>query len=311
VTTRALDRLIASLAERQHGVVEHGQLIALGATPREIDHRLRRGSLHALHRGVYAVGHPVVSQRGRWIAAVLAAGPEALLSHRAAAALWGIRQSRALEVTAGRRVRRPGIVVHRRAIAADERAVVDGIPVTSAARTLLDLAAILPRGPLERAIHEAEVRRLGGPLSLDDLLARHPGRRGTRALREILATRSLGLNVPRNDFEQLFVTALERAGLPRPEVNARLEVAGRAFEVDALWREHRVVVELDGRETHDTTDRFHTDRERDRILAAAGWRTARVTHRHLTTDERGVTADVAAILGAPAVAGVRRRAPAR
>jgi very-short-patch-repair endonuclease len=267
-------------------------------TRHEIDHRIHRRQLHPVHRGVYAVGHAVLSRNGRFMAAVLAAGDRAVLSHRSAAALWGLRASNALEVTAPRQVRRPGVVVRVSAPAADERAVRDGIPVTSAARTLFDLAAILPRGPLERAIHEAEVQRLGGPLSLDDLLARYPGRRGTRALRAILAARSLGLNVPRNDFEQLFLTALARARLPRPEVNAPVEAGGRTFEVDAVWRDHRVSVELDGRQTHDTTDRFETDRERDRVLAAAGWRTARVTYRQLTTDERAVTADVAAMLGA-------------
>src|SRR4051812_25632030 len=153
---RSPDAAVAALAGRQHGVVARRQLAALGLRSAAIDRRVAAGRLHPIHRGVYAVGHTVLALRGRWMAAVLAAGPEAVLSHRAAAALWAIRPGTWIEVTAPHAPRRRGIVGHRGTVAPDERTVRDGIPVTTVARTLLDLAAILEPRLLERAMDEAE-----------------------------------------------------------------------------------------------------------------------------------------------------------
>jgi predicted transcriptional regulator of viral defense system len=152
--TRALDLRIAELAERQHGVVARRQLERLGASRRAIETRLRSGRLHRLHAGVYAVGHRVLSREGRWMAAVLFCGSGAVLSHRSAAALWGIRDhsGRAIEVTVARKSRsRAGIERHYSVLPADEITVERGIPVTSVPRTIFDLAAVLPATAVESA----------------------------------------------------------------------------------------------------------------------------------------------------------------
>jgi very-short-patch-repair endonuclease len=233
------------------------------------------------------------------MAAVLACGPDAVLSHRTAGQLWGVvpRSSGALEVTRSTRSdTRTGIVCHRSATAADERDLVDGIPVTSIHRTLLDLAGVLNRRQLERALNEAEVRRLTDRLSIPQLLERHPRRRGAATLRELLAAKR-HVDISRNDFEELFLALVERSGLSRPRMNASLWIRGRFFEPDCLWREQRLMLELDGREVHATDEAFEEDRERDRILLAEGWRTARVTWRQLRDQPDEVVADPRQALG--------------
>ena len=180
------DALIAALAGRQHGVVARRQLVALGLGPDAIDQRLQRGLLHRLHRGVYAVGHPRVTREGRWMAAVLTAGPGAVLSHRSAAALWGIRPtaSARIEIAVPKQLRpRPNLLPHCAVLPPDERTTRNGIPVTTAARTLFDLATVLKPNELERALNEAEIRRLPGPQALLD---RYPGHRGSATLRTLL-----------------------------------------------------------------------------------------------------------------------------
>ncbi|HEY3020607.1 MAG TPA: type IV toxin-antitoxin system AbiEi family antitoxin domain-containing protein, partial [Solirubrobacteraceae bacterium] len=181
-----LDAAVAALAERQHGVAARWQLLALGIGAGAIKYRLASGRLHEIHRGVYAVGHRVLSMRGRWMAAVLAAGRGAVLSHRAAAALWGIRGGTAVEVTSERHCRRAGLLVHRATLPPDEVTTRAGIPVTTVARTLLDLAAVLPRHDVESAFHEAEYQQRTDLTSLDALVARYRGQRGTATIREIL-----------------------------------------------------------------------------------------------------------------------------
>src|SRR4051794_3459382 len=158
-------------AERQHGVVGRWQL---EASRRVIARWLREGCLHEVHRGVYAVGHRRLTQRGWWMAAVLAGGAGTVLSHRAAAALWQIRASDMIDVTTLRRLRRSGIVAHNNTLQRDEITTRDGIPVTPVARPLLDLAAVLQPAALEHALNEAEYRRYADPTSLGALVARHP-----------------------------------------------------------------------------------------------------------------------------------------
>src|SRR3954452_7394508 len=163
---RSVDAAIAALAARQYGVVARRQLAALGLGRRAIGHRLETGRLHGVHRGVYAVGHPLLGRHGVWLAAALAVDGAAV-SHRTAAALWGIRDSDVVEVAVGRGVRpRSGIRIRETRLPADETCTQDGIPVTTPARTLLDLAAILRPHQLERAANEAERRRLTSPTSL-------------------------------------------------------------------------------------------------------------------------------------------------
>ncbi len=175
----------------------------------------------------------------------------------------------------------------------------EGIPVTTPSRTLLDLAAVVPRRHLERALQEAEVRRLGDLISLEQLLVLHPRRRGTATLRSILASDRIGENVTRSGLEERFLAFLDRAALPRPEINAHVEIAGRLIECDCLWRPQRVIVELDGHAFHAPRDAFEADRARDRAFQAAGWRVVRVTWRQLHREAERVTADLRELLRSP------------
>jgi uncharacterized protein DUF559 len=171
--------------------------------------------------------------------------------------------------------------------------MVRGIPVTTVPRTLLDLAAVLPKHKLERAFHEAEENLLTDPLSLPDLLVRYPRRDGTPAIRGLLET---GAEITRSDLEADFRAFVAEWGLPRPELNAWLQIQGQWLECDCLWRQQRLIVELDSRSFHDTAAAFEGDRARDRRLSAAGWRVIRVTWRQLQRDASGVAADLRTIL---------------
>jgi predicted transcriptional regulator of viral defense system len=179
-TKSRLGKELAERASRQHGVLSRTQLSSIGLSSDAIDRRIAAGLLQPIHRGVYAVGHRPSTREARWMAAVLAAGPDAVLAGRCAAALWCIRQtSRSeVEVIAPRLCRRPGILARCIVLPVDETDVEDGIPVTTPARTLFDLAAVVPPDQLEHAFNEAEYRRLTSPVSLDALLERYPRRRG-------------------------------------------------------------------------------------------------------------------------------------
>lgn len=303
--TRETERCVAQLADRHHGVVARFHLVDAGLTRAEIDHRVARGSLIPLHRGVYAVGHRALSVRGRWIAAVFAGGRGAVLSHRSAAALWGIRGSdrAAIEIsTPSRGGERSGLEAHRAHLVADEITIREQIPVTTPARTLFDLAAVLDRHRLERATHEAEVLRLLSPASLPVLLERHPGRRGAKHLRAILDDlRERGATVTKSELENRFLSVVVRAGLPRPRINADVPTALRAYEVDATWAAARLAVELDGAAAHRTRRAFEEDRLRDRALAVAGWRTIRITWHELRAHPDRVAADLQGLLSMPVV----------
>lgn len=284
--TRSSDSEIGLLAERQYGVVTRTQLAALGLGEDAIDARLGRGRLHRLHRGVYAVGHPVVPSEGRWLAAVLRVGQGAVLSHGSAAELWRIRRGAVrgrIDVSAPRPTRSPpGIRRRYLQLARGEATVRRRVPVTTLARTLLDIASETSPEGLEGAIREAEYLhrfRLG---DLEDLLARHPGRRGTRTVETCLSRLGRGpRGRARSKLETRFAALLSRTDLPQPRLNVPLELSGRKIEADCLWRQHRLIVELDGGEAHRTRVAFETDRERDRRLQAAGWRVIRVTWRQL------------------------------
>lgn len=290
------------LARRQHGVVGRRQLLELGMGRRAVVRRLEQGRLHELHRGVYVVGVRRVSRRGRWLAAVLSCGDGAVLSHRSAARFWRLLPSTAERIDVTRpdgRVRRDGIVGHRAKLRDDEWVVEDGIPVTSVYRTVFDLAAVVSKRELERAWHEAEVRQLTDRVSLPILLERYPGRRGTRALREMLGSDE-PLGITRNEFEEAFLALIDAYGLTRPRMNAPLALRGRFVEVDALWEAHRFAVELDSRGVHGTKKRFETDRQRDRILVAEGYRTMRVTWLQLRDEADEIAADLRLALEQPA-----------
>jgi hypothetical protein len=257
----SLDKRLAELAATQHGVVELGQLRILGLSAGGVQHRVSAGRLHRVHRGVYAVGHAVLGREGRWMAAVLACGPGAVLSHRSAAALWGVRfTSRSvIDVTLGRPTRRarPGIEIHRtRTLRPRDTTRHHGVPCTTVARTLLDLAALIDRRSLERACEQAEILRLLDLHALIDVLDRAAGRRGATALRSVLATYADGGPLTRSELEERLLEACERFAIPPPRVNALVRVGGDPIEVDFSWPGQSLIVEVDGYRTHGTRGAF-------------------------------------------------------
>lgn len=289
------EEAIASLAERQHGVVSRAQLLDLGVGAGAIKHRVRLGRLRPLRRGVYAPGHRALRGEAWWMAGVLACGPDAVLAGRSAAALWRMRHSARplVEVISPRRLALPGIEARRIVLLEDEVTLQRGIPVTTPARTLFDLAAVVSPDQLEHAFNEAEVRRLTSPTSLDALLARYSGRRGTAAIRRILDKHAAyGETVTRSRLEQRFLTLVDEHALPRPKVNRR----GDHGELDATWPEEKLVVELDGFATHGTRKAFEADRARDRALQVAGWRVVRITWRQLTGEADTIAAHLRILL---------------
>lgn len=287
------------LAERQWGVVSVRQLRALGVAPGAVKHQVAVGRLRPLHRGVYAVGHAALRPEGRWLAAVLACGEGAVLSHRSAAALWGLRSTAAVrvDVTAPRsRGVRPGIDVHRtRGLAPEDVATRRAIPVTSPARTLLDLAAALAPGDLESAVARASQMRLVDAAALESVLARGGGHRGRGRLARVVAAEP---RVTRSQLERRFLRLVREAGLPEPETNVWVTLGGgEEWQLDVLWRRRRVSVELDGWEHHRTRRRFEADRARSVAMQAAGYRHLQLTWRQLTTDEPSVVHALRTLLG--------------
>ena len=275
------ERAIAALATRQHGVVAQRQLRQLGLGPRAIQYRLHVGRLHPIHRGVYAVGHPVLRPEGWALAAVLACGPGAVLSHRSAAERWGLLASArtAVDVTAPARGRRsrPRITVHGvRRLHPTDCTVNDGIPTTTVARTLLDLAEVVPPRRLRYAVEQAERMGVFNGRGIAEVCARSAGRRGLKPLRSLLSDGCIESNT-RSDLERRFLDLCETSGVPRPRVN----VLVGGFEVDALWADRNLIVELDGYAHHGTRSAFERDRARDAELQLGGYRVLRFTYRQL------------------------------
>jgi hypothetical protein len=299
-SARYKDRAMTRLAGRQHGVVARHQLLDLGLSRRAIGGRVERGLLQEVYLGVYVLGARRITRRGRWMAAVLAAGEGAVLSHRSAARLWRLLPPAAEVIDVicppDRIVRRKGIVNHSFQLREDEWLMEDGIPVTSPFRTIFDLAAVSKMRELERAFHEAEAREMKDRVSLPMLLERYPGRRGTTNLRALLEAGE-PVGITRNAFEEAFLALVDAHGVPRPRMNADLALRGRFFEIDALWEEQRVAVELDSRSIHGTRKRFESDRQRDRILVAEGFRTMRITWRQLQEEPEAIVADLKSALG--------------
>ena len=291
-STPPVDLRIALLAGRQHGVVSRAQLAALGLGRGSIAHRVKTGRLHRVHPCVYAVGHSVLTLHGRFMAATLACGEGTLLSHRSAAELHGLLASRAarIDVSApGRRVPSRALTVHTtRTLAARDVTTVERIPLTSVARTLLDLADVVAPRNVERALQQAEILRAFDLSALDDILARANGRRGTGILRRALELHRGGTTATRSGLEEAFLALVDGAGLPRPRINARI----LGYEVDAHWPRHGVVVELDSFKFHRTRRAFEADRRRDIVLQAAGMRIARFTDRRIEQEPEAVMKDL-------------------
>jgi very-short-patch-repair endonuclease len=231
------------------------------------------------------------------MAAVLACGSDALLSHRSAAALWGISSAASprIDVTVAGRSRRgrPGIALHQvRSLTPDERDRRDGIPVTSVARTMLDLAEVLSTHQLERAFEEADRLRLLDLRAISQVCERRCGHHGIGALRALLSKQLRPVPETGSELERSFLDLCREAGLPGPAVN--VSIAG--FEVDAVWPDRRLVVELDGYAFHRTRGAFERDRARDADLQLAGYRVRRVTARRLADEPAAVAAAIRSLL---------------
>jgi very-short-patch-repair endonuclease len=284
---------IADLAARRHGVVTTADLRAAGLGRGAIARRVADGRLRPLHRGVFLVG-PIKDPLTDVMAAVAACGPGAAVSHHAAAALWAFRPPwhGPIDVTTTRRLHpRQGIRLHRtRTLEATRR---DGVPITTPARTLLDLAAHLDPDALARAIEEARLLRLTTPAELASLNARSSGRHGAKTLRTAL-THGHEPSLTRSEAERRFLDLVRAARLPTPETNVR--IAG--YEVDFLWRDQGVVVEVDGFAYHSSREAFERDRRKDAVLQARGLRTTRVTYRQIAHESTALVATLAAIVHA-------------
>lgn len=316
------DRQLAALATKQYGLATGAQLRALGIAPSDVAYRVRTGRLHRVHRGVYAVGHECLSVKGRSLAAVLAVGPGAALSHRAAGAQWGFLDwdGDEIEVTvAQRRQGRPGLRLHVvRALAPHDVTVRATIPVTTPARTLLDLADVLGDRPLRRALHEAEVQRRVSHPQLIAQLARANGRRGAARLAALVAD---GPTPTRSELEDRLLELLARHGLPRPQTNVRLHGPPRpqpnarpaglttTIEVDFLFPALDLVIETDGERYHGTRLARAADARRQAELEAAGYRVLRLTWADVAQDEERTVARLRSVLpqqraARPGVAGI-------
>lgn len=291
---------VAQLAERQWGVVSRGQLIRLGIGGASISRRPATGLLHRLHPGIYAFGHRAVQMRGRLAAALLFAGPGGALSHQTAAWWWGLLRSEhrasrraGLGETPPRRIH-VSATGYRRSIAEVrihhprrlERTSHRGMPITTVARTLLDVAATLAYADLRRALAEADYRKLLDLDAVERELGR--GHAGSAALRRALASHMPQLARGLSVLEERFLALCEAAGIPLPAVNPR--VGG--WMVDALWRRERLVVELDGHVAHGSAAAIERDRRRDLTLRASGYSVLRYTWGQITRDAERVAADL-------------------
>jgi very-short-patch-repair endonuclease len=293
-----------ALAEEQHGVVTRAQLMELGLSKGAVERRLRAGRLRARHGGVYLIG-PIESPRAVEIAAVLAGGPGAALSHTSALCLWGLHRAGTpglVHVTvpgSGRRGR-PGIVFHRaRALAEDERAVVDRVPVTAPGRTIADAAGLLGTRELEQVLSVAVREGLIGSDAAARLPDRYAGRPGMASLRAV-ARLEAGPHFTRSEAERRCLDLLAQAGLPRPHSN----VPVGPYELDLFWPGEGVAIEIDGWQHHASRGRFEGDRRKDAWLRGRGIQVIRLTWRQLTRD---AVATVVQVGQALALAAARQR----
>jgi very-short-patch-repair endonuclease len=283
---RSPDAAIAVIASRQYGVLARRQLLSAGVGEAAIDHRLGT-VLHPVHAGVYAVGHDRLTTEGRWLAAVLACGPGAALSHRAAAALRGLRHAWTgyLEVSARRSVKGvAGVIVHRpRQL---DRTLYRGIPVTPVGRTIVDIADVVSARTLRSVLERAEILRLDGPA------VPVPGRRGYGRLVAALAEHGPVVTFTRSELEEAFLEVCRVAGVPKPRMNTVIE----GMEVDAAWPELRVAVEIDSWKYHGTRTAYQRDRRRSTTLQLAGWSLVRFTDVDIEHDRAYVVVTVRALV---------------
>ncbi|MGH3263240.1 MAG: type IV toxin-antitoxin system AbiEi family antitoxin domain-containing protein, partial [Trebonia sp.] len=269
---RRLDTKVATTAARQHGVLALAQCLALGLSARAVQRRAAAGRLHRIHRGVYAlVPVSLLRRDALFMAAVLACGPEAALSHRSAGLLHGLIRGKdgEIDVTAATDHRVPGIRIHHsRTLTARDTTRVRGIPCTTIPRTLLDLADVVPGPQLEHALNQAEVMSRLNLRALDDQLARNARRTAACRLRQALGFYRPGQPPPERGLEEAFVELLRDAPVPAPERQVVLDLrdGGNPIRPDFIWSAARLVLETDGRDVHATRLAFESDRIRDQRL---------------------------------------------
>jgi very-short-patch-repair endonuclease len=281
-----LEHRIAEFAAAHHAVASHAELRRLGLGVKAIDYRVAIGRLHPRHRGVYSLGHKVLTREGRWRAAALAGGSKAALSGKDAAALWGLMatQGSRIDVTtrsrSGRDPDPKRIRLHRTAtLRAWETTVHDRIPITTVARTLLDLSPLLRPRALEDVIAQSDRLGLFDLVAVRRCLAEHPRQPGAPALRKLLDNlRSTDAADLRSPLEVRFLQLCDDHQLPTPQTNVPL--AG--FLVDFHWPPANLIVETDGFAYHSTRSAFEVDRARDQALTLAGYTVVRFTDNQLT-----------------------------
>ena len=274
-SVQSSSRELWALVRRQHGAVSRAQLLAAGLSARAIKHRVRSGRLYPVHAGVYAVGRPGLTRVGELMAAVLACGDGALLSHLSAAELWNIGpRARSIEITIApnRRARPPGVRVHRRSMPASDTTLYRSVPVTKPACTLVDIAHRLPAQKLERAVNEADRLDLIDPEALREAIDHMPGQAGVPALRKLLDR--LTFTLTRSELERAFNPIARRAGLALPQT----QVWVNGFEVDFFWPDLGLVVETDGLRYHRTPAQQARALKRDQAHFRAGLTPLRFSH---------------------------------
>jgi very-short-patch-repair endonuclease len=289
---RTVEEELARIASAAHGVVTRAELLRTGVTADEIRWRLRTGSLLRQHRGVYRVGHRAPSVEASYLAAVLAGGEGALLSGRAAAHLLGLVKGTAPapEVTTRTERRIEGVKTHRsRVLDARDATIVRGVPVTTVPRTLVDIAAGLPIDALARACHEAGVRYGTTPAAVEAVLARRPSSPGARKLRRVIHG---DVHVTLSKLESRFLELLRKEELPLPITNR--PAGGR--RVDCRWPEHRLTVELDGYQFHNSRHSWEQDRRREREARARGDEFRRYSYDDVTADPTLMLAELRPLL---------------
>jgi len=295
-------REVGRLVVAQNGVVTLGQLEALGLTEDTVTKRVARGRLHRIHQAVYSLTPKVMTERGRFMAAVLACGPGAVLSHRSAAYLWGLVDSweEPIDVTApNRRGRSPdGVAAHRDgSLQPIDTTTLHGIPCTTVARTILDFAGVEPEWRVRKAVGEAEVLRILDKAKLRALLKRSRRRRGVARLRLILDSIHPQTKRTRSELERLFLGMCARGSVPEPEVNVWLLAPnGKRYQADFLWRDQWLIVEADSRRFHDTYSAFVEDRKRQQQLELAGWRVSRCTWEEVEREPRRLAITVKGLI---------------
>lgn len=285
--------MVWDLVHRQHGVVTRSQLLGFGIGSRSIEHRIAKRRLHPLWRGVYAVGRREVSQTGRWMAAVLACGPSALLSHRSAAALWGIApvpRTKSIEVVACVFRRRAGVRVHRRRdLGPEHRCEIAAIPVTDPISTLVDMASCAPDWQVERAINEADRLDLVDPEEFRRTVGGLGPRPGMGRMRKLLGLEAL----TDTGLERAFLAIVRDARLPAPET----QIYVNGYRVDFYWPDLGLVVETDGWRHHRTSGEQSTDRRRDQAHMASGLTTIRFGEDQVRYEPDYVRQTLAAVIG--------------